>query len=299
MNTIREGSRTTEAAHISCQSYRSLQNISHFHSDYELVYILRGCAHVSVNERTYTVGENEAVFIACDDIHCIKSDESTVITVIKINKAFFEKHFTHRVLPTPFISDARYMRASLDIIVCELLSCAYNHGLMAESAAISLLIQMLRREGGVLDEGHLLRKSNSHVLYYEISRKISEEYSTITFEGMAKYMHFSKPYFSKVFHDIFGMTFTQYVHTVRIAAAIERIKEHRRSITEIALLCGFNTIRSFNRLFRQMTGYSPNSLPADYVFMYSLQNGCGLDPTLNCTVPLDPSLLHRAKASES
>ena len=120
-----------------------------------------------------------------------------------------------------------------------------------------------------------------------ICDKISNEYRTITFDEAAKYMYFSKPYFSKLFHNIFGMTFSQYLNTVRVASAIEKIKQGDMSITEISADCGFNTIRNFNRVFKDLTGYSPNNLPADYVFLYSLQKGYGLDPTLNCTKILE------------
>ena len=96
-------------------------------------------------------------------------------------------------------------------------------------------------------------------------------------------MHFSGPYFSKLFHSIFGMTFTRYLNTVKVAAAIEKLREGNLSITEISSMCGFNTIRTFNRVFRSFTGYAPKDLPSNYVFLYSLKDGCGLNPTLNCT----------------
>ena len=83
------------------------------------------------------------------------------------------------------------------------------------------------------------------------------------------------------------MTFIQYLNTVRIAAALEKIKQGRMSMTEISDSCGFNSIRNFNRVFKKYTGYSPKSIPADYVFLYSLQEGYGLDPTLNCTIVID------------
>ena len=120
-------------------------------------------------------------------------------------------------------------------------------------------------------------------LYREICAKISNEYDTITFAEAAKYLHFSEPYFSKIFHKLFGMTFTQYLNTVRIAAAIEKLKAGNLSVTEVSASCGFNTIRNFNRVFKNFTGYTPGELPSDYVFLYNLQEDFGLDPTLNCS----------------
>lgn len=38
----------------------------------------------------------------------------------------------------------------------------------------------------------------------------------------------------------------------------------KTSITDVSVRCGFNTIRNFNRAFRDITGYSPRTLPEDY-----------------------------------
>ena len=47
--------------------------------------------------------------------------------------------------------------------------------------------------------------------------------------------------------------------------------------------CGFNTIRNFNRVFKELTGYTPRTLPKDYRFIRSLKEykDNGFDPTLH------------------
>ena len=80
-------------------------------------------------------------------------------------------------------------------------------------------------------------------------------------------MGLSEPYFSRFFRKISGMTFSKYLNTVRLEHAIRMLQEHPRrlSVTEIASRCGFETIRHFNRVFRDITGMSPRELPANYV----------------------------------
>ena len=283
MRTVREGSSKAGSTHVSCFTYQNLNNISHFHSDYELVYVHKGTADITIGEKTFLIRENEGIFIVGEEIHRISSDEHTVTTVLKVDRAFFEKRFASKALLTPIISEAAYISETLRRIKDELRSEADNRFLMADTLATELFILLFRRETCTSDARQLLSRSNSHTLYIDVCRKIAAEYNTVTFDGMAAHMHFSKPYFSKVFHSMFGMTFTQYVNTVKVAAVIERIKEGKTSITEAALSCGFNTIRNFNRVFKRLTGYTPSELPHNYVFLYSLQNGYELDPTLNCT----------------
>lgn len=103
------------------------------------------------------------------------------------------------------------------------------------------------------------------------------------------HMHFSRPYFSKYFVTHTGMTFSHYLNTVRVAHAAELLREEKHTVTEISGLCGFNTIRNFNRVFRDLTGYTPSNLPKDYTFTYLLKEyaDSGFDPTLAGTEVLE------------
>ncbi|MBO5271085.1 MAG: AraC family transcriptional regulator [Clostridia bacterium] len=263
--------------------YRNPNNISHYHSDYELVYINEGNATVAINENIFHLNPGKCVFIHSNDIHYIQSGETSVITVLKAENKYFESIFASKKLLSPIVNKPSSVAPLLHHIYAELNSRIDNSDAMADSISAQLLITLLRSEETVSCESIGAKKANTSELYREICGKISNEYDTITFEEAARYMHFSEPYFSKVFHKLFGMTFTQYLNTIRIAEAIEMLKKGDLSITEISASCGFNTIRNFNRVFKNFTGYTPGNLPQDYVFLYNLQEDCGLDPTLTCT----------------
>lgn len=204
--------------------------------------------------------------------------------MLKINNKCFESIFASTTLLCPIINDSPYVKDLLDTIHFELIGNTDNKEIMADCIATQLLITLFRNEKTTERIEQLSNKSNSNILFDVICKKIANEYNTVTFSEIAKYMHFSEPYFSKLFHNLFGMTFTQYLNTIKIAVAVEKIKENKMSITEIAFCCGFNTVRNFNRVFKKLTGYSPNNLPSNFVFLYCLQDGYGLDPTLNCTI---------------
>lgn len=287
MKTVYETSAMSGNAHVSCIKYRYLNNVSHYHSDHELIYVIEGCASVNINEKFFNLGPGECVFIHSSDIHYIHSDENTVATVLKAKSKHFENIFASKRLTFPLINIAAEVGGLLSEIYSELKLGEDSGELMADCLTAQLFIKILRSGQTAVAESTDPNKAATNELYSEISRKISDEYSTITFKEAAEYMHFSEPYFSKVFRNIFGMTFTRYLNTVKIAAAIKKLKEGNMSITEISAGCGFNTIRNFNRVFRNFTGYSPKNIPPDYVFLYSLRDGHGLDPTLNCTEILE------------
>ena len=63
------------------------------------------------------------------------------------------------------------------------------------------------------------------------------------------------------------MTFSRYLNTVRVEKAIFLLRDtrHPLPVTSIASQCGFDTIRHFNRVFKEITGTNPKRLPPDFV----------------------------------
>ena len=124
---------------------------------------------------------------------------------------------------------------------------------------------------------------DTHEKHKELLEWLSQNYANVTFDEAADYMNFSKPYFSKYFQKFSGLTFTQYINTLKVASAIEKIATGKMNITQISISCGFNTIRNFNRVFKSLTGYTPKTLPEDFVFMYRYKANDGFNPTLKCS----------------
>ncbi len=88
-------------------------------------------------------------------------------------------------------------------------------------------------------------------------------------EDMASYIGFSKFHFSRLFKQYTNDTFSDYLNRRRIRAAEELLAAPPPgvSITEIAMKCGFTSISTFNRLFKQLKNCTPgefrmlNSVP--------------------------------------
>ena len=59
------------------------------------------------------------------------------------------------------------------------------------------------------------------------------------------------------FKEETGETIFQYLTHLRIEAASKMLRTTKRSISEIAYHCGFNTLPHFNRKFKELMGMSP------------------------------------------
>ena len=110
-----------------------------------------------------------------------------------------------------------------------------------------------------------------------------ERYAEYTFEDAVRFMGMSDAYFSRYFKAMAGTTFSQYLNYVRTDNAVRLLLSGEDlTMTEIAEQCGFATIRNFNRIFREFTGFSPSRLPKDYVLSdrFSYPSEKAFNPTL-------------------
>ncbi len=75
--------------------------------------------------------------------------------------------------------------------------------------------------------------------------------------AMATLAGVSKDYFSRIFRSITGMNYSKWLNTVRLEKATSLLAQPGMSLTEIAMHSGFQSISSFNRVFREEKGMSP------------------------------------------
>ena len=265
---------------FTLHKYKNLANIAHFHDDYELIQVESGIASITANNNLYTLNENECAFIHSTDIHSIRSSPDSIINILKLSKNRFDILFEKNRLLQPVLNVDYFTSEYFKELQREARSTDPYGGLIALSMLTITLAQMMRNE---ITVANTVDNNHNNEFFIRISEFTSQNYASVSFSEAAAYMGFSEPYFSKTFKQLFGMTFTRYLNTLRIGNAIKMIKKENKTITNCAIDCGFKTIRSFNRTFKELTGYPPTALPEDYVFSYRIRKAEGIDPTLRCT----------------
>jgi two-component system response regulator YesN len=127
---------------------------------------------------------------------------------------------------------------------------ASAHELKREFAAFLLTATRL------MEERREKRMNESIAGAIEIiqSRYIDNELSA---GNIAKELHISENYFSKLFKHETGVNFSQYVTTVRMEAAEKLLRQTGYKIGEIALQVGYNDANYFSQCFKGAFGVSP------------------------------------------
>lgn len=71
-------------------------------------------------------------------------------------------------------------------------------------------------------------------------------------------LHISRYYISHLFSDKLQIGFNDYVNSLRVSFACNYLRHSDLSVTEIGILVGFGTLRTFNRAFQKQMGKTPS-----------------------------------------
>lgn len=119
----------------------------------------------------------------------------------------------------------------------------------------SFLLELARGRSGERENGKDVWKREllSNALDY-----IGGHYmEMIRIEELAELCHISQTHFRRIFSACMNMGPLEYINTVCIREACELLKKTDALVSDVAFRCGFSTLSTFNRNFRQVTGSSP------------------------------------------
>lgn len=94
---------------------------------------------------------------------------------------------------------------------------------------------------------------------YDIMKYLSTHYTEeVSLDTLSGILGVSKSYLSHTFSRHMGVNFRTCVNTLRADRACILLRSTQRRMTDIAYECGFETQRTFNRVFLSLYGISPS-----------------------------------------
>ena len=267
--------------HVWVGKYRNLHNISHWHMEHELRACREGSAQVMLDDTMFNITQQQCIFCHSGRVHYISASPDSLLLVCLFNEKMYDPITSPFALENPVFEDRYGILPKLSEIRHELQNQPIFFECRTEAMIGEILVDVFR--------GEPLRKAQwqfSDVItrYKQLLNYIDLEYEHITYQNAVQFMNMSDAYFSRYFKRQAGMTFSQYLNVVRIEKAVQLLDSApTMKITDVMLRCGFNTIRSFNRVFRAVTGFTPTTLPPGYVLntrsVPTIQGS--FDPTLS------------------
>ncbi len=247
--------------HVWAGKYFNLHNVPHWHGEDEIILCLEGSAVVTISDTGYEIHPGEGAFCASGIVHSIQSKNDSVLYVCIFNDHAAQGITDQYKMVSPTFHYDRGMMEILEEINLELKQKEPLYAEKTEMLVRMMLIEVFRAQRliGKKDEMDVLSR------FKELLSAIDETYYDFTFDKAVKYMNFSPPYFSKYFKEHAGCSFSQYMNLVKVEKAVIMVNDGCGSLKDLMARCGFGSLRSLNRVFKDVTGYTPTTLPKGYV----------------------------------
>ncbi len=260
--------------------YKNSHNLLHWHYDCELLYVEHGKIDVFCERVRHTLTDGQALFVDSGQVHYMRAQDPETVLVVIIFDYNLIKSFTGEVcLASSLLSSDYGIPDVYAKLRKELKEKKFFYDASAACEITKLMIDIFRGEKLVSrpEIGSTIQS------FKALLGQINEKFEFYSFEDAASFMGMSPAYFSRYFHSAAGMTFSQYLNYVKVDNAVHLLRTDKSlQITEIAIRCGFSTIRNFNRTFKDLTGFPPKRLPADFSFddKFSARGTESFNPTL-------------------
>ncbi len=219
---------------------------AHFHANYELIYACVGTADITVNNDRYLLRAGEFLLIPPYAVHAIYISKTARVWI-----GVFSADFIYDFAKTN--SSVRYQPFSCSASVE---SFAREHLLFEGTPQRYMAIACLNAVCGECSaraqkcDDARNNKFIGQVTDY-ISTHLTEE---ITLKAIAGALGYEYHYFSALFHKSFAIHFKSFINLFRFSHACELLSDTTKSITAVCFECGFDTVRNFNRVFKEHSG---------------------------------------------
>jgi AraC-like DNA-binding protein len=243
----------------------------HFHTQYEIYYLISGERHYFIRDRTFHIRSGDLVFINTQELH--KTSEADVPKHERVVFYFFESFLRQTygehtdLLLRPFRGDNPVYRfTAKEMPQIERLFGAMLSELLAKPAGFDIRMKHTVIELLLLAARYPRKKETNpspldsplHQKISSIARYIETHYSEdLCLSSLAERFYISPYYLSHTFKEMTGFTLTGYVHIIRIRQAQKLLKESKLSITEISSSVGFDNFSHFGKIFKKVMLQSP------------------------------------------
>lgn len=237
--------------------YSKNSNInSHFHRSYELLYITKGILQADIGDKTFIAEKDDFIFVNKYYTHAYKSIEEYekyVMIIPPFICSDFDYIFKDKTLPS-LLDDKEFNKTLYPIIKSMKDKFEVNTSLV-KKGYINVIV------GELLNHYKLasIKKNNNIELLMSILDYIDQNYSKdIDLDSISMEMGYSKYYVSRLFNTFIGQNINNYLNMVRVEHAYAMINNDTgKNISEIAFLCGFNSLPTFYRCFKNVYGINP------------------------------------------
>lgn len=252
----------------------------HFHDEFELMYIMKGEGVRVVGDRMDYFNKEELVFLGSGVPHVFKNDKNASqnevdYIVVKFNRIIGGQdlfkipelapinRFLKRAGKGLIFSDTTVMKLKKQLIK---LAKSKNEDRIILLLKVLKILSAQEDYNELSTDTFLLKNtSSSEDRTKKVINYISENYNkNISLEDLASISYMTTNSFCRYFKNRTGKTAFQFIREFRINKACQMLINGEKNISQICFDTGFNSLSSFNRVFKSLKHISATEYKSKY-----------------------------------
>ena len=251
--------------------------------DYELLYIKEGQPIISVEDTVYHAVKGEMYLFRPGQRHSIKLDKEGIfvqphvhfdllqypdrfqvgISFLPLAEMSAEER-THirpdlfEVLFPGFPTCIKLMNSQyMEFLLFDLIHCFQGEGIYRELEMKWTFMRVLNQllEEAEYRHGRHAPKETAPQIRLFLERNLHRQ---VKLEDVERLCHMDRSYLGRLFHEHYDTSIIRYHQSVRIEKCKELLIYTNATVTEVANLMGFAYASDLSRMFKKVTGVSPN-----------------------------------------
>ncbi len=239
----------------------------HFHTGYEIYYLIKGERTYYIKDRKYPVNEGEIITVPKGVLHKTGGKGGTRLLIIfeeEYLSRYFKPEFIHALLKN-FDTAVLCPLPGKKALVDGKLKLVYNlhRAVLDGDTTVEYRLAM-----AVFDviytlceaKNYFTKKDSYSERLSDIMRYINENYGHLDngIAGIAERFFISKYYLCHLFKSSLGLSVIDYVNMVKIREACRLLEDENESVLSVATKCGFNSGSYFAKVFKSYMGIGAN-----------------------------------------
>lgn len=245
----------------------------HYHEEIEFIYCVRGSGVISIDGTDWLISCQDVVIILPNQIHAITSKEEpfeyfNVLFRFSMLEPEQEDHFIYQKYFAPFVNgtDTVFPLQKKDSSVClelshhllPLIQGQDDVTILTVKSHLFALMDILYKNA-IPSAQHTTYNQKTRAFLHTVIPYLNTHFNErIQIEQISALCGYSESHFMKLFRDLTGSSFSQYLIHFRLEKAAHLLKTTSKSILEIATLCGFSNASYFTRAFFKQYGMRPS-----------------------------------------
>lgn len=245
--------------------------IGHFHSTYEIYYLMSGKREFFIKDRTVVINKGDIVIISPNILHRttnaeMPKHERLIVNIHETQMASVNSSWMDTLKPLLeneyiIVNGTLHDRLAIESLAHSIMQEVQEKKPGFELYAQTLVLQLL-----LICCRHVLQNivkppeapSPMHERISEVVRYINSHYmEELSLQLLAENFFVSQYYLSRFFKEATGFTFVEYLNSVRIKEAKKLLEHSSMKVSLISKKVGFGSVTHFGRVFKEVTGFVP------------------------------------------